>query len=181
MRNKIFDKIWDLQTKQPTINKLFPFSLEDLQQDPEGCLEVIESYLERHKDKIEDFFFESWMDEVSFTPILMMKMVPVPEIARHLFSSNLLNVLLPSSKESEILRERITNILSKYAFEFNEQEYRKGIISDLQFIFPEVEIIDKTAPENIDKGILNFIVKIDDNEMTLEDYLDLIASKKRYE
>ena len=111
----------------------------------------------------------------------MMKMVPVPEIARHLFSSNLLNVLLPSSKESEILRERITNILSKYAFEFNELESRKGIISDLQFIFSEVEIIDKTTPENIDKGILNFIVKIDDNEMTLEDYLDLIASKKRYE
>lgn len=181
MRNKIFEKIWDLQTKQPTINKFFVFTLEDLEQDSEGCLDVIESYLERHKDKIEDFFFESWMDEETFTPVLMLKMVPVPEIACHLFSSNLLNVLLPSSKESEILRERITNILNKYSFEFNEEETRKSIVKDLEFIFTDVEIIDKTTPENIDKGVLNFIVKTQDNEMTLEDYLELIASKKRYE
>ena len=181
MRDKIFNKIWDLQTKQPTINKLFAFTIEDLSQDSEGCLEVIESYIERHKDKIEDFFFESWVDEVTFTPILMLKMIPVPEIAKYLFPSNLLNVLLPSSKESEILRERITNILSNYSFELNDQKTRDSIVKDLEFIFPDVTICDKTNASNIDKGILNFIVMSGEDEMTLDEYLKSIADKKRYE
>ena len=181
MRNKIFDKIWDLQTKVPTINKFFAFSLQDLHDDPEGCLEAIELYLEKHGDKIEDFSFESWIDEETFTPVLMMKMIPVAEIAQHLFPSNLINVLLPSTKESEILRNRITNILNKYAFDFNEEETRKSIAKDLEFMLSGVEIIDKTTFENIDKGILNFIVRHEDHEMTLEEYLELVASKKRHE
>jgi hypothetical protein len=36
-----------------------------------------------------------------------MKMVPIPELAQHLFPSNLLNSLLPSSMESDLLRNRI--------------------------------------------------------------------------
>lgn len=68
MRNKIFDKIWDLQTKVPTINKFFSFNLEDLNDNPEKCLKEIEDYLERHWDKIEDFSFESWIDEETFKP-----------------------------------------------------------------------------------------------------------------
>lgn len=181
MRNKIFDKIWDLQTKIPTINKFFTFTIEDLRDDPEGCLDAIESYLERHKDKIQDFSFESWIDEATFTPVLMMKMVPVPEISQHLFPSNLFNSLLPSSRESEILRNRITNVLNKYAFEFNDDTTRKNMTKDLEFSLSGIEIIDKTTFENIDKGILNFIVKYEGNEMTLEEYLELVASKKRYE
>lgn len=181
MRNKIFDKIWDLQNRVPTINKFFVFSLEDFHDDPEGCLEVIETYLEKHIDKLEDFFFESWIDEETFKPILMLKMIPVPEIAQHLFPSNLINILLPSSRESEILRNRITNVLNKYAFEFSDDETRKRIVKDLEFALSGIEIIDKTTFESIDKGILNFIVRHEDHEMTLEEYLELVASKKRYE
>lgn len=181
MRDQIFKKIWDLQTKVPTINKFFTFNLEDLQDDPEGCLGEIETYLEKHKDKIEDFFFESWIDEETFKPILMLKIIPSPEIAQHLFSSNLLNILLPSSMESDLLRERITNVLGKYAFEFNDDTTRKSIASDLEFMLTGVEVIDKTTFENIDKGIHNFIVRHEDHEMTLEEYLELVASKKRYE
>ena len=181
MRNKIFDKIWDLQTKVPTINKFFSFNIEDLQDDPEECLKEIEDYLERHGDKIQDFNFESWIDEDTFKPILMMKMVPVPELSRHLFAPSLMNLLLPSSKESEILRNRITNVLEKYAFEFNEEDTRKLIVKDIEFVLSGVEILDKTTFESVDKGILNFIVRHEENEMTLQEYLELVASKKRHE
>ena len=181
MRNKIFDKIWDLQTKVPTINKFFSFNLVDLNDNPEKCLKEIEDYLERHWDKIEDFTFESWIDEETFKPILMMKMTPVPELAKHLFPSNILNQLLPSSKESDILRNRITNVLEKYAFEFNVEDTRKLIINDIEFVLSGVEVLDKTTFENVDKGVLNFIVRDEDHEMTLSEYLELVASKKRYE
>ncbi len=181
MKNKIFGKIWDLQTKTPTINKFFSFNLEDLNDNPEECLKEIEDYLERHGDKIQDFNFESWIDEDTFKPILMMKMVPVPELAQHLFPSNLLNSLLPSSMESDLLRNRITNILEKYSFELNEEETRKSIAKDLEFNLYGVEILDKTTFESVDKGILNFIVRHEENEMTLQEYLELVASKKRHE
>jgi hypothetical protein len=181
MRDKIFDKIWDLQTKVPTINKFFTFSLEELHDNPEKCLTEIEHYLEKHGDKIDDFTFESWIDEDTFKPILMMKMIPVEELAKHLFPSNVLNLLLPSSKESEILRNRITSVLSKYAFDFNDDDTRKAIASDLEFVLSGVEILDKTTFESVDKGILNFIVRHEENEMTLQEYLELVASKKRHE
>lgn len=181
MRDQIFDKIWELQTKQPTINKFFAFSIEDLRDDPDGCIDAIEEYLERHKDKIESFHFDSWIDEATFTPVLMMRMNPVPAIADHLFPSNLLNCLLPSSREADLLRERITNILGKYAFEFNDEGTRIRVASELGFLFPETEIIDQTNSENVDKGILNFIVRFEDHDYTLEEYLELIASKKRHE
>jgi hypothetical protein len=181
VRKLIFDKLEELLNKPATLNKFFVFTLYDLKHDSEGCIEVIEDYLEQHKDKIEDFSFESWIDEETFKPILMMKMTPVPELAKHLFPSNILNQLLPSSKESDILRNRITNVLEKYAFEFNVEDTRKLIINDIEFVLSGVEVIDKTTFENIDKGILNFIVRHEDHEMTLPEYLDLVASKKRYE
>jgi len=181
MRDQIFDKIWELQTQKPTINKFFTFSIEDLRDDPGGCIDAIEEYLERHHDKIENFTFDAWIDEATFTPVLMMRMNPVAAIANHLFPSNLLNSLLPSSREADLLRERITNILGKYAFDFNDEGTRIRVASELGFIFPEAEIVDKTDEENIDKGILNFIIRLEGHDYTLEEYLELIASKKRHE
>ena len=42
MRELIFKKIEELQTKTPTLNKFFVFSIEELGADYEGCLESIE-------------------------------------------------------------------------------------------------------------------------------------------
>jgi len=181
MKDLIFEKIWNLQTNTPTLKKFFSFNLEDLQDNPEECLKEIEDYLEKHKDKIVDFSFESWIDEETFRPILMMKMYLVESLAMHLYPSNTFNSLLPSSKEAMLIRERITNMISEYGFEFDTEEVRKVIIEKLKYILGGVEIIDLTTFENIDNGVHNFIVRHEDNEMTLNEYLELVASKKRHE
>lgn len=181
MKDLIFEKIWNLQTSTPTLKKFFSFNLEDLQDNPEECLKEIEGYLEKHKDKIVDFSFDQWIDVDTFRPILMMKMYVVESLAMHLYPSNTFNSLLPSSKEAMLIRERITNMIGEHVFEFNTEEARKVIIEKLKYILGGVEIIDKTTFENVDKGILNFIVRHEDHEMTLEEYLELVASKKRPE
>lgn len=181
MKDLIFEKIWNLQTNTPTLKKFFSFSLEDLQDNPEECLKEIEDYLEKHKDKIVDFSFDSWIDEETFRPILMMKMYLVESLSMHIYPSNTFNSLLPSSKEAMLLRERITNVMNEYNFEFNTEDVRKLILEKLKYVLGGIEIIDLTTFENIDKGVANFIVKHEDNEMTLQEYLELVASKKRHE
>jgi hypothetical protein len=44
-----------------------------------------------------------------------------------------------------------------------------------------VTIIDKTTDTNSDQGVANFVVIDDSNEMTLTEYLDAVAAKKRHE
>jgi hypothetical protein len=44
-----------------------------------------------------------------------------------------------------------------------------------------VTILDKTTELNVDQGVANFIVIEDSNEMSLGEYLDAVAAKKRHE
>ena len=183
IREMIFNKIEKLQREPQTIKKFFPFTMEDLNDDPEGCIEVIEDYLEQHKDKILDFEFESWIDESAMIPVLMLKMELVPSMSKFLVSMRALNNLLPSSVESDIMREEITEIFSQHQWEFNDEKTRTTIANKLKYgiglIFDDVE--DRTTPEQIDKGGFNFILKKGDSEMTIEEYLQSIADKKRFE
>jgi hypothetical protein len=181
MRDLIFEKIWNLQTSTPTLKKFFSFTLEDLNDNPEECLKEIEDYLSKHGDKIIDFSFDTWIDEETFRPILMMKMYLVESLAMHVYPSNMFNCLLPSSKEEMLLRERITNLMSDYTSEFNNEDVRKLIVEKLKYILDGVDVIDLTTFENIDKGVHNFIIRHDDNEMALNEYLEVIGDKKRYE
>jgi hypothetical protein len=181
MRDKIFKKIEELQRREPTLKKFFVFSLEDLQDDPEGCLEVIEDFLETNKDKIEDFEFENWIDEATFSPVLMMKVSLVPNISLHLTNNKLFNMLVPSSVESDLLREEIQDVLARYQWEFNTDETRKSMINDLSFRLGTLDIEDRTTPDNVDQQILNIIIKKDGKDLTLSEYLDLISGKKRFE
>jgi hypothetical protein len=181
MRDKIFKKIEELQRREPTLKKFFVFSLEDLQDDQEGCLEVIEDFLESNKDKIEDFEFENWIDEATFSPVLMMKVSLVPDMSLHLTNNKIFNMLVPSSVESHLLREEIQGVLSRYQWEFNTEETRKSMINDLSFRLGTLDIEDRTTPDNIDQGILNIIIKKDGKDLTISEYLDLISEKKRFE
>jgi hypothetical protein len=181
MRELIFKKIEELQRRQPTLKKFFVFSLEDLQDDPEGCLEVIEDFLEANKDKIEDFEFENWIDEATFSPVLMMKVSLVPDMSLHLTNNKYFNHLLPSSIEANLLREEIQEVLSRYQWEFNTEEVRKSMIQDLSFRLGTLDIEDRTSIEDIDKGVNSIIIKKDGKELTLSEYLDLISEKKRFE
>lgn len=183
IREMIFNKIEKLQREPQTIKKFFPFTMEDLNDDPEGCIEVIEDYLEQHKDKILDFEFESWIDESAMIPVLMLKMELVPSMSKFLVSMRALNNLLPSRVESDIMREEITEIFAQHQWEFNDEKTRATIANKLKYgiglIFDDVE--DRTTPEQIDKGGFNFILKKGDSEMTIEEYLQSIADKKRFE
>ena len=183
IREMIFNKIEKLQREPQTIKKFFPFTMEDLNDDPEGCIEVIEDYLEQHKDKILDFEFESWIDESAMIPVLMLKMELVPSMSKFLVSMRALNNLLPSRVESDIMREEITEIFAQHQWEFNDEKTRETIANKLKYgiglIFDDVE--DRTTPEQIDKGGFNFILKKGDSEMTIEEYLQSIADKKRFE
>ena len=183
IREMIFNKIEKLQREPQTIKKFFPFTMEDLNDDPEGCIEVIENYLEQHKDKILDFEFESWIDESAMIPVLMLKMDLVPSMSKFLVSMRALNNLLPSSVESDIMREEITEIFAQHQWEFNDEKTRTTIANKLKYgiglIFDDVE--DRTTPEQIDKGSVNFILKKGDSEMTIEEYLQSIADNKRFE
>jgi hypothetical protein len=180
VKKLIFDKLEALLNKPATINKFFVFTMEDLKHDPEGCVEVIEDYLEHHKDKIEDIEFDTWIDEETFSPVVMMRMIPNKELAKYLYSSNLLNNLLPSSIEAHLLRERVTGVFEKFQFEFNEVSIRNSMKQEIEYILG-VTIIDKTTDSNSDQGVTNFVVIEDSNEMTLAEYLDAVAAKKRHE
>jgi hypothetical protein len=157
--------------------------MEDLNNDPEGCIEVIEDYLEQHQDKILDFEFESWIDESAMIPVIMLKMKLIPGISKFLMSMRSLNNLLPSSVESDIIREEITEIFAQHKWEFNDEENRGTIANKIKYglglIFDEVE--DRTTPEQADKGGFSFIIKKEDSEMTIDEYLQSIADKKRFE
>jgi hypothetical protein len=180
IRKIIFNKLEELLNKPTTINKFFVFTLEDLKHDPEGCIEVIEDYIEQHKDKIEDIEFDTWIDEETFSPVVMMRMIPNKELAKYLYSSNVLNNLLPSSVEAHLLRERVTGVFEKFQFEFNEPSIRNSMKQEIEYILG-VTIIDKTTDTNSDQGATNFVVIDDSNEMTLAEYLDAVAAKKRHE
>ena len=180
VKKLIFDKLEALLSKPATINKFFVFTLEDLKHDSEGCIEVIENYLEQHKDKIEDIEFDTWIDEATFSPVVMMRMIPNKELGRYLHITNVLNSLLPSSIEAHLLRERVTGVFEKFQFEFNEPSIRNNMKQEIEYILG-VTIIDKTTDSNSDQGVANFIVIDDSNEMTLAEYLDAVAAKKRHE
>ena len=181
IRETIFEKIESLQRGPKTIKKFFPFTIEDLIEDYEGCIEVIEDYIDTHKDKIMDFEFESWIDEVSMTPVLMMKIYLVPTIASHLSNVVYLNNLLPSSVESDIIREEITNIISEYREGFNGEKTRSDLANKLRLKLMVDDILDKTSDEDRDNQEFTFVVVKEGKELELNEYLDQIAAQKRFE
>jgi len=181
IRNLLFKKIEKLQRNPQTLKKFFVFNVSDLTDDYEGCIEVMEDYLEQHQDKILDFNFETWIDEITMQPVLMMKIELISEMTMHLSSNTMLNNLLPSSVESDILREEISEIFNQHLYEFNTEENRRSIIDKIKFRIPLIDIADKTTSEDIDNKKFNFVVKRNGVEMTLNDYIESISKEGRFE
>ena len=181
IRDLIFKKIEKLQRETQTLKKFFVFNITDLSDDYEGCIEVIEDYLEKHHDKIKDFSFDTWIDDITMQPVLMMKIELVPTMTIHLSNNSILNNLLPSSVEADILREEISEIFGQHAFEFNDEETRKSIISKIKFRLPLIDIEDRTSNEDIDNTRFNFVVIKAGEEMTLNEYIESIGKGGRFE
>lgn len=180
MRDLIFKRMVELLRKPPVLNKFFVFNLTDLNDDPEGCIEVIEDFLEKHKDKVKDIRFDTWIDEETFLPVIKMEMHLTDDISSHLMHSNLLNNLIPSSDEEHLLRERITRIISKYGFEFNTEDVRKSIAKEISWLLSK-EISDDTTNEDVDSGGYKFSVSDSVEKISLDEYLKKIKDNKRFE
>lgn len=180
MRKKIWEKIRDLQTKPVSINRFFKINPRELDTDPERYLLEIEEYLERHGEKTYDFTLESWIDPEDFSLVVMVKIFPLPEIGVHLIPSNLLNLLVPSSYESDILRERVQNVFFKYEWDFYNDETIDNIVNDLNnaLLGSSKDLRVFTRSEFIDNP---FFVSIGEKEFSLSEYLEYIENKKRYE
>lgn len=181
IRSLIFERLGELQKGPQTLKKFFVFSMDDLYKDYEGCIQVIEDYIEQHKDKILDFEFDSWIDESAMVPVILMKVQLVPSLESHLTNIKAINNLLPSSMEADLLRDEISDILYRYSWEFNNEESRNQILDNLRFKLGLETIEDHTTDKNVDDGILNFIVTKDGSEMNLNEYLELVAAEKRFE
>ena len=181
MRDLIFNKIEELQKSVPTLKKFFVLDPEELKIDPEGYLEVIEDYLTEHDDKIQDFKFESWIDDETFSIILMLTMTLKPEISAFMFRGNALNNLVPSKIEAEILREKTQHILQKYGWEFNTKETRAQIVAELTSALGVDEIIDRTTDETIDTQKMDLFIKNLGNEFEINGFLRNIADKGRFQ
>lgn len=181
IRYLLFEKLEDLQRRPQTLKKFFTFSISDIEQDYEGCIEVMEDYIDSHRDKIQDFEFETWIDEVSMTPVLMLKMELVPSLGENLSNNRILNKLLPSTTESEILREELSNIFANFSYELNNEENRRSLLDKIKYKTMIFDIEDRTTDQDIDNGNVNFIITQGGKEMTLNEYLKEISKEGRFE
>jgi hypothetical protein len=186
MIDKIYEKLIEMQDKPVELRKVFTFSVEDLQDTPETCSMEIKDYLETHREKIEDFYFESYIDEETFSPVLVMHIIPNAEwrgfslLYRSLMMKNqIFENLVPTKRRVSRIRKELENILNNYLFEFNDEKTRRSMASDIQKIltvpgkYPEV--IDITDVRDVEAGQYSFIVRENDNEMTIGEYMQLLS------
>ena len=82
--DQLQDRLREMSLNPPTIDKVFSFSMEDLQDTPNVCLAEIVQYLSEHEGKIDDYWFTSRIDPDTFRPLLTMHIVPVKEISKGL-------------------------------------------------------------------------------------------------
>lgn len=81
---KLSSKLQEIARSPATIEKVFSFSMEDLQDFPSKCLSEIHQYLTEYDDKIEDYWFTQQIDSDTFRPLLTMHILPVKSIAEGL-------------------------------------------------------------------------------------------------
>jgi hypothetical protein len=87
--NYIYDKIIErLQQSvdRPSITKLFKFSIEELQDNPDRLKEIAD-HLKLHEGKYTDFDLHTWIDPDTFKPVFMLQMFLNEDFKRHIVSS----------------------------------------------------------------------------------------------
>ena len=73
--------------KNLTLRKEFKLTTERLQDDGELALQLVREYLLKYSDRIEKFWFESYVDESTFSPVLVLIMLPIKSIRKHMRES----------------------------------------------------------------------------------------------
>lgn len=185
LRKKLKEKLRDLTSDQnKTIKKTFMFSVEKLQDSPEECFEEIYQYLSTHKDRIEDFWFNSYIDENSFLPTLVINILPQKEIRHHMINNHwekLVNLAIDNDKVNSII-ESLEKVFQNFLYEFNTKEIRETIILAIKQILSnritvDFEIVDFTNESLLDKGSVDIRVIYENKIFTFKDFLNHLSSK----
>jgi hypothetical protein len=166
--------------KEKTIRKVFNFSLEELQDNPRKTFATIRNYLRDHADKIEDFWFDSYVDENTFMPILVLHVLPVETVRNHLINTHWKHIadlnIIPYTIE-----DNVTKIFNSFLFEFNDYATRtqlSAMIEQLIKLYTVVDfrIVDKTEE---DSTSINLVISSEYGETSLNEFLFILADNNK--
>ncbi len=68
------------------------------------------------------------------------------------------------------IKEQLEDIIFSYKFEFNTEEVRNQMANNISLLLDK-EVVDKTTKQMIIYGSYYFVVKVDNNEYSLSEYL----------
>jgi hypothetical protein len=68
------------------------------------------------------------------------------------------------------IREQIKDLMLGYRFEFNTKEVRNQMANDISLLLDK-EVVDETTEQMIYNSSYYFVVKVDNNEYPLSEYL----------
>jgi hypothetical protein len=120
-----------LGEENKTIRKVFVFSVEKIQDDPISVFSEIHDYVELHSDKIEDFHFESYIDENTFAPTLVMHIVPIEEIRKGMINSFWKSVTDLDIRPFTVSKQ-IEEVANQFIYEFNTPDIRYQMCSIIE-------------------------------------------------
>jgi hypothetical protein len=164
-----------------TIRKVFKIPVAQVQDDPHQIFGEIRNYLREHRDKIEDFRLESYIDPESFSPVIVLHVVPIQEVRKHLINSFWQN-LVHLDIRAFLIGENVESIVQSFSFEFNTPEMRAQLCSLIEQLLKShssatFAIEDRTTEENTDQGILNIGATYEGEFMSIEDLVLLLQRK----
>jgi hypothetical protein len=166
--------------KEKTIRKVFNFSLEELQDNPRKTFATIRSYLRDHADKIEDFWFDSYVDENTFMPVLVLHVLPIETVRNHLINTHWKHIadlnIIPYTIEDNVIK-----IFNSFMFEFNDYATREQLTSMIEqliklYTVVDFRIVDKTEE---DSTLINLAISSEYGETSLNEFLFILADNNK--
>lgn len=168
-------KLVELRNKPLELRKSFKFSMEKLQDEPKECLREVEQYLSQHSDKIEDYYLETYVDEETFAPVMVMHVIPNARWRSFMSRDGVWDYLLPETMRLADLESKVRKVMEWYRFQPNTVATRKRIAADLEKVLnvncTNPRVVDITSTENVNNGTSEFNVQEGDKEYSIEDYL----------
>jgi hypothetical protein len=179
----LLEKLKFLTTEDnKTIRKVFKISLTQVQDEPYLIFKEIRDYLKEHKDKIEDFRLESYVDTDNFSPVIVLHVIPVQEVRKHLVNS-FWEKLAHLDIRPFLIGENVESIVQSFAYEFNTPVMREQLCSIIEQLIKSHSLVstftieDRTTDQNIDEGNLNIGANYEGVFMSIEDFVFLLQSK----
>lgn len=165
--------------KEKTIRKVFNFSLEELQDNPRKTFTTIRSYLKEHEDRIEDFWFDSYVDENTFMPILVLHILPIESIRNHLINTHWKHIadlnIIPYTIE-----DNVNKIFNSFTFEFNDYTTRKQLSAMIEQLIKLYTTVDfKIEDRTEEDSAVNLSIASEYGETSLNEFLFILADNNK--